>query len=141
MKSLISFKFASSASILIYSLLLIFHIALIIGAGIFDLIPIDTAWGGKMESQEQLIVFEFVALIVVLLCLFLTLVKIGHIKIPTKIFWGEHEAILDTKNAENLHERLPNSELEIFGNCGHFVYQDDYTRFTNLIRTWVNKHA
>lgn len=67
--------------------------------------------------------------------------NLKNIKIPTKIFWGEHEAILDTKNAENLHERLPNSELEIFENCGHFVYQDDYPRFTNLIRTWVNKHA
>ena len=67
--------------------------------------------------------------------------NLANIKIPTKIFWGEHEAILHTKNAENLHERLPNSELEIFENCGHFVYQDDYPRFTSLIRTWVTKHA
>lgn len=89
MKSLISFKFASSASILIYSLLLIFHIALIIGAGIFEFIPIEIVWGGKMKDQEQLIVFEFIALIVVLLCLFLTLVKTGHIKIA-KLYKTSH---------------------------------------------------
>ena len=34
---------------------------------------------------------------------------------------------------------MPNSELEIFENCGHFVYQDDYPRFIKLIQTWVNK--
>ena len=66
--------------------------------------------------------------------------NLDQIKVPTKIFWGEHEAILHTKNAENLHSRLPNSELEIFDNCGHFVYQDDYSRFTKLIRSWVEKH-
>ena len=89
MKSLISFKFASSASIFVYSLLLAFHVVIMIGAGIFDLIPIDTAWGGKMESQEQLIVFEFVALFVVLLSFFLTLVKTGHIKIA-KLYKTSH---------------------------------------------------
>lgn len=66
--------------------------------------------------------------------------NIENIKIPTKIFWGEHEAILDKKNGENLNKRMPNSELEIFENCGHFVYQDDYPKFIRLIQTWVNKH-
>lgn len=66
--------------------------------------------------------------------------KLKNIQIPTKIFWGEHEAILHTKNGENLNKKLPNSELEIFENCGHFVYQDDYPRFTKLIQFWVEKH-
>lgn len=62
------------------------------------------------------------------------------IKTPTKIFWGEHDAILDKENGENLNNRLPNSELEIFENCGHFVYQDDIPRFIKLIRSWVEKN-
>lgn len=66
--------------------------------------------------------------------------NLKDIQIPTKIFWGEHEAILHTKNAENLHSRLPNSELEVFDNCGHFVYQDDYHRFIKLIKSWVDNH-
>ena len=65
---------------------------------------------------------------------------IDNIHIPTKIFWGEHEAILDKINGENLAKRMPNSELEIFDNCGHFIYQDDYPRFINLIQSWVEKH-
>ena len=66
--------------------------------------------------------------------------NIENIQIPTKIFWGEHEAILDKENGENLNKRMPNSELEIFKNCGHFVYQDDYPRFIRLIQTWVEKY-
>lgn len=89
MKSLISFKFASSASIVVYSLLLAFHVIIIIGAGFFEFIPIEIVWGGKMKDQEQLIVFEFIALIVVLLCLFLTLVKTGHIKVA-KLYKASH---------------------------------------------------
>ena len=66
--------------------------------------------------------------------------NLKNIQIPTKIFWGEHEAILNKENGINLNERMPNSELEIFKNCVHFVYQDDYPRFIQLIKTWVNKH-
>ncbi len=66
--------------------------------------------------------------------------NLENIQIPTKIFWGEHEAILDKKNGEHINQRMPNSELEIFENCGHFVYQDDYPRFTHLIQSWVEKH-
>jgi hypothetical protein len=89
MKNLISFKFASSASILVYGLLLIFHIALSIGAGLFDFIPLDIVWGGKMKTKEQLIGFELVAFFVVLFCLFLTLVKTEHIKIA-KLYKVSH---------------------------------------------------
>lgn len=67
--------------------------------------------------------------------------NLSAVDVPTKIFWGEHEAILHTINAENLHARLPNSELEVFDNCGHFVYQDDYPRFIALIKQWVDQHA
>ncbi len=66
--------------------------------------------------------------------------NLKNIQIPTKIFWGEHEAILHKENGINLNKRMPNSELEIFENCGHFVYQDDYPKFIGLIQTWVEKH-
>ena len=39
---------------------------------------------------------------------------------PTKIFWGHDDAILYKDNGERLHKRMPNSELQIFENCGHF---------------------
>lgn len=66
--------------------------------------------------------------------------NLKNIQIPTKIFWGEYEAILHKENAINLDNRMPNSELEIFENCGHFVYQDNYPKFIQLIKSWVEKH-
>ena len=66
--------------------------------------------------------------------------NLKNIQIPTKVFWGEYEAILHKENGINLNDRMPNSELEIFENCGHFVYQDDYPRFIRLIQSWVKKH-
>ena len=66
--------------------------------------------------------------------------NLKNIRIPTKIFWGEHEAILHKENGINLNKRMPNSELEIFENCGHFVYQDDYPKFIRLIQSWAEKN-
>lgn len=66
--------------------------------------------------------------------------KLSHLKIPTKIFWGEHDAILHKENGINLNKRIPNSELEIFENCGHFVYQDNYPKFASLVSSWAEKH-
>jgi pimeloyl-ACP methyl ester carboxylesterase len=66
--------------------------------------------------------------------------SLSEINIPTKIFWGEHDAILYKDNAVRLHEKMPNSDLEIFENCGHFVYQDEYFKFAKMVGIWVKKY-
>ena len=66
--------------------------------------------------------------------------KLSTIEIPTKIFWGEHDAILFKENGMKLNEKILNSKLEIFENAGHFVYQDDYKKFAKMVHHWVNKH-
>ncbi len=67
--------------------------------------------------------------------------NLQNIDIPTKIFWWDHEWILPIENVFTLEAKMPNSEVEVFENCGHFVYQDDYHRFTKMIQSWVEKHA
>lgn len=62
------------------------------------------------------------------------------IRVPTKIFWGECEAILPMENGFTLSSKIDGSELEIFENCGHFVYQDCYTEFSRMIDRWVDDH-
>jgi pimeloyl-ACP methyl ester carboxylesterase len=66
--------------------------------------------------------------------------SLSKITIPTKIFWGEHDAILYKDNAARLQEKIPNSDLEVFENCGHFVYQDEYLKFAKMVQTWVNRY-
>ena len=67
--------------------------------------------------------------------------NLENIQIPTKIFWGEHEAILFKENGILLNKRMPNSELEIFKNSGHFVYQDQYEKFTHMIEVFVDRNS
>ena len=81
MNKLLSFKVTSIATITIYVALLIFHLSLIIFAGILSIIPYDIVWGGRMGTQGQLIFFELLSFLIIALCLFLTLVKSKIIKI------------------------------------------------------------
>ncbi len=80
MKNLISFKIASNFLLLIYCLLIVFHLLMIIGAGFYNFIPIDIVWGGKIKDQAQLINFELIALFVSSICLILTIIKIKYKK-------------------------------------------------------------
>ena len=73
--------FASKASIIIYGLLLLFHLVIITGAGIVDYITVDIVWGGRIETKEQLVILETISFLAVLLCLFLTMIKTGYLKI------------------------------------------------------------
>ena len=66
--------------------------------------------------------------------------SLARITTATKIFWGENDAILYKENANLLHDKMPNSTVEIFENCGHFVYQDDYLKFAKMVQQWVTKH-
>lgn len=58
--------------------------------------------------------------------------------LPVQIFWGDQDAFLTTKNAEQLHARLPKSALTVFERCGHFCYQDKSEDFTQLVRKWIS---
>ncbi|MBN2542928.1 hypothetical protein JXI42_08685 [bacterium] len=82
MKKLISFKFAAKASLVIYGLFILFHFAIILGILFFNFVPIDYLWGGRMQTGEQLLVFEIISLLVQIICMFLTLIKAGYFKIP-----------------------------------------------------------
>ena len=45
---------------------------------------------------------------------------LGSIKTPVKIIWGEEDAWLDPTVARRLDESLPNSELQLISEAGHF---------------------
>ena len=63
---------------------------------------------------------------------------LATLNVPVHVIWGEHDAFLTAGNAERLHARLPKSTLTIFKNCGHFFYQDDSDKLTELLQSWIN---
>jgi len=49
---------------------------------------------------------------------------LGSMQTQVRIIWGEQDAWLDPAFAERLHELLPNSELILIPEAGHFVMED-----------------
>ena len=82
MKKLISFDQAVQFSLLLLGLFILFHIAVIVGIVVFDFVPIDLIWGGRMESREQLLNFEFFSLMNMVLCFAVVFVRSEKIVIP-----------------------------------------------------------
>lgn len=51
-------RLATVGMIVIFSLIMIFHLLVLLG-----FIPYDIVWGGKLESEEQMMQFELVSLL------------------------------------------------------------------------------
>ncbi len=64
--------------------------------------------------------------------------KVDRLDKPTMIFWGENDIFLLPKNAINLNNRIRNSKMKIFKDCGHFIYQDKDEEFAEMLIDWVD---
>jgi hypothetical protein len=93
MKKILPFKTATFLSLILFGLFVFFHFLVIIGIVFFNYVPIDFLWGGRMQTREQLLVFEIISLTIMALCFFLVLVKSKRIKWPkimgivNLVFW------------------------------------------------------
>jgi pimeloyl-ACP methyl ester carboxylesterase len=58
-----------------------------------------------------------------------------QIQTPVQIIAGARDAAVPPVNAEFLHERLPNSKLDVV-DAGHFTWEDAADEYAVLIRSW-----
>ena len=49
---------------------------------------------------------------------------LGSMQTPIRIIWGERDAWLDPAFASRLRELLPNSDLKLIPEAGHFSMED-----------------
>lgn len=82
---IISPKLAVTGSLFLYGLFLLFHLAVIVGILVFDFVPIDFLWGGRMQTKDQLLVFEMVSSFITGLSIFIVSIKAGILEIPKLI--------------------------------------------------------
>jgi len=75
MKNIVSFNRAVQLSVIIFSLLSLFHLTIIIGFMFFDFNPIKLLWGGRMKTVDELLKFEIISLVVSVFCLIVVLVR------------------------------------------------------------------
>jgi pimeloyl-ACP methyl ester carboxylesterase len=57
--------------------------------------------------------------------------------VPTLIVWGARDRIIPVHHAHATHEAVPDSELVVFDDAGHFPHADDPQRFTSVIEKFV----
>ena len=50
--------------------------------------------------------------------------RLTALGLPALILWGEDDRFAGVEMAERFHEELPDSELVLFENAGHFVWDD-----------------
>jgi pimeloyl-ACP methyl ester carboxylesterase len=58
-----------------------------------------------------------------------------EIQTPVQILAGAHDPAVPPINAEFLHERLPNSKLDLI-DAGHFVWEDAADEYAALVTSW-----
>jgi hypothetical protein len=81
MEKIMSFKLATQISLFLFGLFILFHLSIIIGIVAFNFVPVDFLWGGRMETKEQLLGFEFISLIVMALCFLIVLIRSEKVKL------------------------------------------------------------
>src|SRR5262249_3770827 len=57
------------------------------------------------------------------------------IKTPVQIINGARDPVVPPVNAEYLHERLPNSKLDLI-DAGHFIWEDAADTYAALVTSW-----
>jgi proline iminopeptidase len=69
---------------------------------------------------------------------FSTLRRLGEITVPTLVIAGRDDWITPPREgAERLHAALPNSELLIFEESGHFPFIEEQAKFLSIVGDWV----
>ena len=60
---------------------------------------------------------------------------------PVQLIWGADDAWQVTDWAHKLHAAIPNSELHILEECGHFSMEDQPERISTLLVDFLHKHT
>ena len=59
-----------------------------------------------------------------------------EIQTPVQIIAGMRDPAVPPVNAEYLHERLPDSKLDLIVDAGHFVWEDAADEYATLVTSW-----
>jgi pimeloyl-ACP methyl ester carboxylesterase len=58
-----------------------------------------------------------------------------QVQTPVQIIAGAHDSVVPPVNAEFLHQRLPNSKLDVL-DAGHFTWEDAADKYAALVTSW-----
>jgi pimeloyl-ACP methyl ester carboxylesterase len=65
--------------------------------------------------------------------------ELKRLKIPCLILCGENDLICPVESSMKMHERLVNSMLYIFRDCGHLILYEREEYCIQIIKSWLEK--
>jgi proline iminopeptidase len=65
--------------------------------------------------------------------------RLGEISAPRLVLVGRDDFICPPSQARIMHERIPNSELVVFEQSGHFPYIEEPEAFFDAVRGWLQR--
>lgn len=66
--------------------------------------------------------------------------KLAELSVPTQILWGEEDRWQPVAYAHRLVEDIPDAELHVFKDAGHFVMEDAPDRVAGQIASFLDTH-
>ena len=54
---------------IVFSVFIVFHIAITISIIFLDIIPVDYLWGGQLKTKGELFIFELISILIQTICL------------------------------------------------------------------------
>lgn len=66
--------------------------------------------------------------------------RLPSIAVPVLVTWGAEDRFVRPSNAQRLHALLPNSELHVFDDAGHFSHEDADERWLDRFLAFVATH-
>jgi haloalkane dehalogenase len=63
--------------------------------------------------------------------------KLGELSVPALILWGEQDEFAPVAGAYRFKQELPDAELVVIEEAGHFVYQDEPERAAEAVTTFL----
>jgi 3-oxoadipate enol-lactonase len=64
---------------------------------------------------------------------------LASIKLPTLILVGEHDILTPPSASQEMHSRIPNSEIHIIANAAHMSNLENPDEFNELVTNFLNK--
>lgn len=63
--------------------------------------------------------------------------RLGEIKVPTLILWGERDRLIPVRWAQEFHQAIPGSQLVVFPKLGHVPQEEDPAATLAALRDWL----
>jgi len=67
--------------------------------------------------------------------------RLAQLGLPTLILWGAHDRFATARMAERFHEEIPDSELQVFEDAGHFVWEDEPERSAAVLVDFLDRRV